>query len=153
MKNKKLIMVIAVVVAVLAIVVGVRAYEKKNQYVGYYYSEPVNTSEMFSDLPTPCAMHIAKDGTVIYMRGRKVYASGYLEKEEGRGVIYFDKFSFDAAEKVQPSCPLYLEKSDNGNRVYLTSDNSNWNTRTFESVNKSEYETIIEENDMMTSAE
>ena len=41
--------------------------------------------------------------------------------------------------------PLHVKISDDGTRLYLSSDSNDWSTDTYDKVSKSDYETFIED--------
>lgn len=134
-KNKKMILVVGAVIVVILLLCCL-FLGKKDRYEGYYIMEgrPVY------------ALCVNKDGTVTYSSNKMNWAcsTGYIEIGEDRAALYFDRH-LNPEAYVERFCPLYMTLSEDGKRMYLSSDNSDWYTDTFDVVDKEEYETFAEE--------
>ena len=63
--------------------------------------------------------------------------------DDGTANIYIPDINLCSYTKF---CPLHVELSDDGKRMYLSSDNSDWNTDTYDVVSKADFDDFVEEN-------
>lgn len=139
LKNKK--RSIAVIVLLIIVILGIRACGGGADYDGYYI---MNGDKHY-------ALCISKDGTAVYSSDRMNWrcSIGYMEELEECAALYFNKH-YNPEAYVEKYCPLYVTLSEDGKRMYLSSDNSNWNTDIFEVVDKKTYEAFVEEHKLIT---
>lgn len=147
-RNKK-VGIIAIVV-VLVIIIGILSLVGvgKNRYVGYYI---LDTGNGFDSVYALC---INKDGTAIYSSNKMNWkcSIGYTEKDENCVALYFNQH-YNPEAYVEKYCPLYVTLSEDGQRMYLSSDNPNWITDTFDVVDKDTYELFVQEHNLIISLE
>ncbi len=142
MKNKKIVILVAMAIVLIFIILCFRSCGKKNSYVGYY------TMEGFYS----CALCVNKDGTVTYSSNQMNWrcSTGYMEKEKDYAALYFNKHKNPEAY-IEEYCPLFMTLSDDGKRMYLSSDNPDWATDTYDVVEKEDYDAFVEEHELITT--
>lgn len=142
MKNKKIIILIVLAIVLLFIILCFRSCGKKNSYAGYYIVEKNHAY----------ALCINKDGTVIYSSDQKNWkcSTGYMEKGKDYAALYFNRHK-DPKTDIENFCPLFVTLSNDGKRMYLSSDNPDWATDTFDVVDKEDYKAFVEEHELITT--
>lgn len=137
MKNKHIACFVMMLLAVMLIGCGGSEEEKLD---GYY--------TMYSSSGKAYGLVIDGD-TAIYETNRNNYPSyvtGNIESAEEGIDIYFESVSWLYNSEPSDYNPLHAKLSDDGTRLYLSSDSGNWITDTYLKVSKSAYETFRKDN-------
>lgn len=120
---------------------------KLKDYAGYY----TYFKEVPYDYSDSEAIEISKDGKVVYKVHRLTSVSrigttyGTLNVKDNKG--YFYNAGFEGDEKINWSkCfPLYLTLIDDGDALYVESDNENWIPDSYVRVDKKSYDAFCAE--------
>lgn len=87
--------------------------------------------------------------TAIYLCGRgdawPVYEGNVEKADEGVDLYFPDQGGRGGYMELYDYSPLHVKISDDGTRLYLSSDSNDWSTDTYDKVSKSDYETFIED--------
>ncbi len=111
---------------------------------GTYYGTYISSSNHHY------ALEIKGSKATIYTNGNnyETQTDGNAEKTDDGYDLYFNKTR--QVNNFSDYCPLHATISADGNSIYLTSDDSDWNSKTFTVVSKGDFDSFIEDHIKIT---